>query len=132
VALGGVVVPAINETGDRGVQISENLVLATPIDHSADIADFINHSCDPSSGFQGQLFLVARRPLVAGEEITFDYAMCLHPVDGLDPYQMSCRCGAPLCRGVITEDDWRDPALQAQYTGYFQLYLQEKIDRLGR
>jgi len=39
----------------------------------------VNHSCDPNCGVQlndGQAFdFVARRPIGAGEELTFDYAM---------------------------------------------------------
>lgn len=53
----------------------------------------------------------------------------MHPNDDSTSYfKMPCRCGAKNCRGFITEDDWRRPDLQARYDGYFQWFLQEKIN----
>jgi len=45
---------------------------------------------------------------------------------------MECQCDHPNCRKLITEDDWQQPDLQRRYDGYFQWYLQEKIDKLNR
>lgn len=42
-------------------------------------------------------------------------------------FEMECSCGAPNCRKVITEHDWKLPDLQQRYRGYFSQYLQEKI-----
>lgn len=127
---GGVIMPIIYEAGDQGVQVAENLVLVSP--SADDTGNFVNHSCDPNAGFQGQIVLVAMRPIPAGEEITFDYAMCLHPAPGAPRYEMQCRCGKPNCRKVITEDDWQLPELQRRYAGYFQWYLQEKLNKRKR
>jgi hypothetical protein len=124
--MGGVVMLATEECGDFGIQVAEDLVLVSPsID---DVGNFFNHSCDPNAGLQGQIILVAMRPILPGEEITFDYAMCLHPTSGMPRYEMQCCCGKPNCRKIITEDDWQIPSLQRRYAGYFQWYLQEKIN----
>jgi hypothetical protein len=33
--------------------------------------------------------------------------------------------------GVITDNDWQRPELQARYDGYFSWFLQEKINQRG-
>jgi hypothetical protein len=65
------------------------------------------------------------------EEVTFDYAMCLHRVEGLPPYRFECLCGMETCRKVVTDDDWKLPELQIRYDGWFSWYLQEKIVRMS-
>jgi hypothetical protein len=132
IVLGGEIIAATDELGDHGVQIAETLVLAAPSGEDLSIADFLNHSCDPNAGFIRQIMLVALRPVTPNEQVTFDYAMCLYPVEGLARYELHCTCGSPLCRGLVTEDDWQNPALQAKYRGHFQPFLQRIIDREGR
>lgn len=112
---------------DSGIQISEEFSL-TCLDHFED-TDFFNHSCEPNAGIGGQIFLVAMKDIKLGEEITFDYAMCLHAVEGVLEYKFECMCGVDKCRGVITENDWKNKELQAKYDGYFQYFLQEKINK---
>jgi len=128
--MGGSILPITAEMGDYGFQITEWLVSASP--DPDDYANFVNHSCDPNAGFHGQIVLVAMRPIHANEEITFDYAMCLHAAPGAPRYELGCHCGQPNCRKIVTEDDWQIPDLQRRYDGYFQWYLQEKIDKLKR
>ena len=127
VLLGGAIMPATAETGDHGVQISAQHVLATPPGYSLSPADYINHSCDPNAGFNGQIAIVAIRPIKPNEEVVIDYAMCLYPVAGAARYRLKCLCGKPNCRGFVTEDDWSIPALQTRYNGYFQWFLQKMI-----
>jgi len=86
----------------------------------------LNHSCEPNLGLQGQVVSVALRDIRAGKELTADYAMTDN-----EPYEMTCRCGRPSCRGTITGFDWRKPELQAKYTGYFSWFIQRRIDQLG-
>ncbi len=114
-------------TNDLGVQIAENLVLTMPPGYPPEASCYVNHSCDPNAGFQGQIVLVAMRPIHVNEEITFDYAMCLHAAPGSPRYELECHCGQPNCRKVVTEDDWQRPELQHRYEGYFQWFLQERI-----
>ncbi len=72
---------------------------------------FGNQSCDPTLWHTDASTLVARRDIAAGEEITVDYA-----TQTTEPgFRMECRCGSYGCRGVISGDDWRDPAWQERY-----------------
>jgi len=113
------------------MQIEERFVLG-PAGSVAEDTDFFNHSCDPNSGFSGQIFLVAMREIHSGEEITFDYAMTVSESVGSDMvFSLKCACGSPLCRGTITEQDWMLPGLQERYKGYFSPYIQNKIERLN-
>ena len=108
------------------LQVEEELYLAPVGD--PDPADLVNHSCDPNAGLRGQICLVSMRPIAAGEEVRFDYAMS----EGSDYDEFPCRCGADGCRGRVTADDWRRPELRERYEGYFSPYLARRIDRLGR
>ena len=40
---------------------------------------FLNHSCEPNVGIQGQIVFVALRGVAAGEELTLDYATIERP-----------------------------------------------------
>ena len=69
------------------------------------IARLINHSCSPNcraETIRGRVWIIARREIPAGEEITFDYGFPygewrLHP----------CRCGSPRCVGFIVNKPQR-------------------------
>lgn len=105
------------------IQIEERFYI-TPIEIND--ADYVNHSCSPNAGLQGQIELITMRDIMAGEEICFDYAM-----SDSSPYdEFDCDCGSPLCRGHVTGTDWQNQELQTRYQGYFSSYLQRKIDRL--
>ena len=106
------------------VQIEEGLYLASV---DADEApDFINHSCEPNAGLDGQIAIVALRRILPGEEVTIDYAMC----DGSPYDEFECGCGSKICRGTVTGEDWRNPALWERYAGHFSPYLQRRIETL--
>ena len=126
VAWGGVVLTAeqlplvAGDLAYLGVQIEEDLYLWPP---EAGPADWVNHSCNPNAGLDGQCVLRAMRDIAVGEEICFDYAMTdSSPYDEFD-----CLCGAANCRGRITGRDWQIPALQTAYAGYFAPYLARRI-----
>jgi len=111
------------------MQIEERFVLG-PASTIPEDTDFFNHSCDPNSGFKGQIFLVAMRDIKAGEEITFDYGMTVSESVGSDMiFKMDCACGSSYCRKTITEQDWMLPGLQVRYKGYFSQYIQDKIEK---
>jgi SET domain-containing protein len=63
------------------------------------VARLINHSCAPNcraENIRGHIWIIARREIPAGAELTFDYGFGykewrLHP----------CRCGASRCPGYI-------------------------------
>lgn len=118
------------EYNDNGLQVAEDLVLSTRDEYHLGGINFFNHSCNPNAGINGQIFLVAMRDLSVGEEVVFDYAMTLYR-SGYD-YSMTCLCGSINCRGIITDQDWKIPELQKKYNGYFQYYLQEKINQISK
>jgi len=85
---------------------------------------WLNHSCRPNVGIRGQSTFVAMRDIRAGEELTYDWAM-----EENRKSATRCRCGAAGCRGTLTGQDWRRPALQRKYRGYFSAYLAAKMRR---
>ncbi|MBL7257719.1 SET domain-containing protein-lysine N-methyltransferase [Actinoplanes sp. LDG1-01] len=70
-----------------------------------------NHGCDPNLWWGPPYTLVARREIAAGEELTNDYATST----GVREFEMSCRCEAAGCRGVVTGEDWRRLDLRERY-----------------
>lgn len=114
--------PAMPDFSQRVLQVEEELFLFNPL--PGDPADCFNHSCDPNAGLNGAASLIAMRDIEAGEEITFDYAMC----DAADYDEFDCHCGQPHCRGRVTGADWRRPDLQERYAGYFSPFIQRKIE----
>jgi len=117
---------------DKPIELSDRFSIGprTPDDLARMPQHWINHSCAPNCGFMGQIFLMALRDIAADEEIAYDYAMAMNSSPASDSYfSMACRCGSPLCRGVVWEDDWQRPELQARYDGYFTWFLQDKINR---
>ncbi len=113
-------------------QVEENFFMG--IKKKCEIEDDcrFNHSCEPNLGQRGQLSLVSMRDIKKGEELTFDYAMTLCKIDSEEPFKMRCLCGKKKCRGIITDEDWKLPELQKKYRGYFQPFLQEKIDKIKK
>jgi len=107
------------------IQIEDDLYIAprTPQEIEANILA-LNHSCRPNVGVRGQITFVAMADVPAGAELTIDYAM----IDGDRSERMACTCGTRDCRRIVTGDDWRLPALQQRYAGYFSRCLQDRID----
>jgi SET domain-containing protein len=87
-----------------------------------------NHSCDPNLWWIDAYTLAARRDIPAGEELTNDYATSA----GVESFTMGCSCGSPLCRRVITGNDWRIPALQLRYGNHWVPGLSARIFAIGR
>lgn len=69
------------------------------------VARFINHSCAPNCRTEvtrGRIWIVARRDIAVGEELTYDYGFALK-----EWRQHPCRCGAKRCAGFIVARDQR-------------------------
>jgi hypothetical protein len=105
------------------IQVEDDLHLLTPRPDVAS-ADFINHSCEPNSGLSSSVSLVALRPIGAGEEICYDYAMS----DSNPFLDFPCHCGSPQCRGHVTGEDWRRADVQARYGAHFSPYLKRRLE----
>jgi uncharacterized protein len=82
-----------------------------------------NHSCDPNLWLAGSLEMAARRDIEVGEEVSSDYAAYTLTPD----WSMDCACGSRLCRGRVTGNDWRQPALQKRYEGHFARPIGRRI-----
>jgi len=119
--------------------IEYDVFLALPnSDTEPSLDENLNHSCDANIWLESDVDLTARRDIKAGEEITLDQGTWNGTAWGFDEDEYAadsedgCSCGAPQCRGTLTEEDWKSPALQAQYRGHFHPLVQALIDRLGR
>ncbi|MDB5681992.1 MAG: lysine methyltransferase [Sphingomonas bacterium] len=81
---------------DRFVQVTPQHYMGP----SGRIDDLVNHSCAPTAGLRfadSGVFLVALRPIAAGEEISWDYSTTLAESN----WHMICQCRSPECRRVI-------------------------------
>jgi SET domain-containing protein len=68
-------------------------------------ARHINHSCAPNCEAQldrGRIWIVARRDIAPGEELTYDYGFSY-----AESKHHPCRCGAAECAGYIVEQAQR-------------------------
>ena len=69
-------------------------------------ARWINHGCEPNCEAieydDGRVFIHARRTILAGEELTYDYRLSfVGPISGRAREALRCRCGARRCRGTL-------------------------------
>lgn len=67
-------------------------------------AKFINHSCDPNCEaelFGDMIWIMAKRDIEPGEEITFNYSYDLE-----DYKDHPCKCGAANCVGYIVAEEF--------------------------
>jgi SET domain-containing protein len=96
---------------------------------------YLNHSCDPNTyeAFEeGVAYLVARREIASGAEITCDYNINI-----ADGSSWPCRCGVPRCRGEVVGDFFLLPRQwQREYrpllAEWFVRRHRERIEALDR
>lgn len=95
-ALCGRLLPTAALTDDLlALQVAPDLWLCS--DGSL-LDDFVNHSCDPNTGFTtGETVLFALRDIEAGEEICWDYSTSISEPG----WSLDCCCGSSKCRGVV-------------------------------
>jgi hypothetical protein len=116
----------------RRINVAREVTAETPLreDHGerADHCDYpdgrvvllgypdrhVNHSCDPNAYvlYEGEsCYLVARRDIAAGAEITCDYN-----VNITGGTAWACHCGAARCRGTTVGDFFQlPPDVQREY-----------------
>jgi SET domain-containing protein len=117
-----------SELGDFSLQISDEFFICPKTkEEIEDTAIFINHSCDPNIGMNGQISYVAMRNIQAGEELCLDYAMAM-----TTDYKLNCSCGSSKCRKLITGEDWKLKELQIRYDIYFSWFIYKKIHNLDK
>jgi uncharacterized protein len=71
-------------------------------------ARWINHSCDPNCATfedeDGRVFIQARRKILAGAELCYDYRLTVEGrLNKRERAQYACRCGAEKCRGSLLD-----------------------------
>lgn len=86
----------------------------------------MNHSCDPNTWWLDGQTMVARRDILPGEELTYDYATTELAV----PFTMECACGSANCRHVISHLDYMDPEWQARFGDHLPAHTRQAIARV--
>eukprot|EP00639_Heterosigma_akashiwo_P028474 CAMPEP_0194672868 /NCGR_PEP_ID=MMETSP0295-20121207/6720_1 /TAXON_ID=39354 /ORGANISM="Heterosigma akashiwo, Strain CCMP2393" /LENGTH=560 /DNA_ID=CAMNT_0039556697 /DNA_START=39 /DNA_END=1721 /DNA_ORIENTATION=- len=87
----------------------------------------INHSCDPNAWNEdgNGLNVVARRSILAGQEITLDYATFVGYFPDMKSFQ--CHCQSQVCRRFVTGTDIIDhPELCRRYKDHMSSYIASK------
>lgn len=111
------------ELGEYSLQVADDIFLfPTTKEEVEDTAIFINHSCGPNVGPDGQIVFVALRDIRIGEELCYDYAMTTDY-----DYELKCECGSKQCRKVITGKDWQRKDLQEKYGSHFTYHILKRI-----
>lgn len=127
---GGIIVPSSqiqeywHQAGHVGIQIDNDFFIVPASREELEKEGVINHSCEPNTGLKNQVELITIKDVKAGEEITFDYAICESLMESFE-----CRCRAQNCRKLITKDDWQSKNLQEKYGAYFSPYLKSKFEK---
>ncbi|MGH7491447.1 MAG: SET domain-containing protein [bacterium] len=106
-------------------QISEDTYTGRKDGVPIDAADFTNHSCDPTTWFVNDTTMTARRDILPGEEITYDYATSETDED----FILACGCGSPNCRRIIRGTDHLLPQVQQAYGSHMMQHVLRKIHK---
>lgn len=93
-----------------------------------DDAELFNHCCEPNVGIRGQILLVARRSIDAGEELTFDYDTT-ETSSGSHNIGFNCHCGSKGCRGTIDGSSWTNPEFIKRNREYLSSYILELLKK---
>jgi SET domain-containing protein len=75
-------------------------------------ARLLNHSCEPNceAELEGdRIWIIAKRDIAAGEEITFNYGY-----DLVDYRDYPCQCGSPNCVGYMVAEEFFEHVLSRQ------------------
>jgi hypothetical protein len=93
------------EEADKHANKNKLLQIATDkyLDLGSHYSVFTNHSCNPNCYVKTSIntaFLISARPILAGDELFFDYS--LTSTDTNNEWQMNCNCHKFYCRKVIS------------------------------
>jgi len=107
------------------VEVYEGFYMGSISNTAIDDAERFNHSCDPNIGVKGQIIVLARRDIAAGEELVFDY-----DTTDVAPAKFDCRCGATDCRGVVDGSGYRSAEFRRRHHGWLSWSISERVERL--
>ena len=127
---GGVLLPAglrrdARVLASTAIGVAEGIILAEPSGSARDLSDYLNHGCDPNSGFADALTFVAVRDIADGEEITIDYAYW--EFDENWTMGRQCNCGSAECRRVVSGRDWRVDAVARRCLDWASPFVRRRI-----
>jgi hypothetical protein len=113
--------------------VDRDVFLALPnSDTEPSLDENLNHSCEANIWLEDVVTLTARVDIPAGAEITLDQGTwnCGSWDFDEDDYAegRGCSCGAPHCRGNLTDQDCHLAEVQARYAGHFHPLVQAMID----
>ena len=104
----------------------QGVFAAVPLAAGTVVAGPLNHSCDPNCWYDSDA-LVTRRPIEAGEELTYDYATGRDDADLV----LYCHCETYRCRQIVTGDDWTIGQLQLRYSEHWAPPVRRRIESRG-
>ncbi|CAI7846372.1 unnamed protein product [Closterium sp. NIES-53] len=116
-------------TRELSLRVNDHLWQVPHPTRGPETPDFINHSCDPNCGLEDSVTVVALRDIVQGEELSIDYGSTNAGVVRTSSDNFSCHCGASICRGVVTCDDWQLLELQQRLWPFFPPFIKRLIVR---
>ncbi|CAI5488960.1 unnamed protein product [Closterium sp. Naga37s-1] len=116
-------------TQELSLRVNDHLWQVPHPTRGPETPDFINHSCDPNCGLEDSVTVVALRDIVQGEELSIDYGSTNAGVVRTSSDNFSCHCGASICRGVVTCDDWQLLELQQRLWPFFPPFIKRLIVR---
>jgi SET domain-containing protein len=103
---------------DHGMHIEPECDRGEEFVRSARRWKYLNHSCDPNARIDGRT-LVAIRPILRGEQVTFDYTTT--EAEMAEPF--ACACGAAGCLGTVRGFVHLDPSQRAARSGRLAPHL---------
>lgn len=106
-------------------EVADGFFMGSTSNTAIDDAERFNHSCNPNIGVKGQVVVLARRAISAGEELAFDYE-----TTDIAPDPFNCRCGAAICRKRIDGTGWQSPEFRRRHDGWLSWFIAEKAGRL--
>jgi hypothetical protein len=104
-------------------EVADGFFMGSSSNTAIDDAERFNHSCDPNIGVKGQIIVLARRSILTGEELTFDYE-----TTDVAPVPFRCSCGAAACRGSIDGTGRRSPEFRKRHEGWLSWFIAERVD----
>jgi S-adenosylmethionine/arginine decarboxylase-like enzyme len=105
------------------IPIDDNLFIGPDNIYEISPLFYINHSCEPNAGIEGDIAIIALRDIEPNEEITIDYATLF-----FNKERMLCQCKSLNCRKSIHGTDILMPELQKKYNNNIANWIKRKLD----